>query len=479
VSGGGRLSLTEGTIRALGLMHAYRFLTIVQFARGSGVIYKHGAEVFLSLERLEAVGFIGYTSIPWQGKTPKLYFLKRRGFAFLSQATDSPGSEIKSFRETHKDLVWTPAMYHRIRLTDCFLALERGVLARPQLSLQKTFLEYRRVRGSLGRETTDYIAELRTSENRIVPDGAFILQNREKDRSSLFFVEMNMGTERVEGAAAIANLMRLPCQDESQRRTSVSCDMRCGKRLPLWKRCMARPGFMRVRHAAIIVFLGTGTPCGTYAAYCGILAVSGNFHTVKAGQLYRSAQLNKTEFGKVIESYHIKSVLNLRGPNPESIWYKDELAAMREHAVHHYDVGISAHQPPTTDQMAQILTILRTAPKPLLIHCKAGSDRTGLVAALYRYAIEGEPEEQAASELSLRFGHFPYLMSKTGAMDDSFSAYVLNLLSLRPKPVVPSYPLPSSTERHAIVALAEEDALPAIRVDRAAQSTRDFAQHRS
>src|SRR3954471_18475452 len=150
MSGVNRLSLTEGTIRALGVMHAYRFLTIPQFARISGVSYKHGAEVLLSLERVEAVGFIGYTSIPWQGKIPKLYFLKRRGFAFLTQATDIPGAKVKPFRETHKDLVWTPAMYHRIRLTDCFLALERGVLARPQLSLPKTFLEFRRVRGIVG-----------------------------------------------------------------------------------------------------------------------------------------------------------------------------------------------------------------------------------------------------------------------------------------------------------------------------------------
>ena len=189
---------------------------------------------------------------------------------------------------------------------------------------------------------------------------------------------------------------------------------------------MARSAFIRVRHAAAIVLLGTGTPCATYAAYCGILAASGNFHPVEAGQLYRSAQLDKAEFGKVIESYHIRSVLNLRGPNPESAWYKDELAAMREHAVDHYDVGISAHQPPTPEQMARILVILRSAAKPLLIHCQAGSDRTGLVAALYRYAVAGEPAEQAVSELSLRFGHFPYLTSKTGAMDDSFSTYVLD-----------------------------------------------------
>ena len=62
--GGASVSLSEGTIRALLVMHAYRFLTIAQFAGISGVSYKHGAEVLLSLERRGAVGFIGYTSIP-------------------------------------------------------------------------------------------------------------------------------------------------------------------------------------------------------------------------------------------------------------------------------------------------------------------------------------------------------------------------------------------------------------------------------
>jgi hypothetical protein len=178
-------------------MHRFNFLTIPQFARISGVSYKHGADVLLSLEHAGAIGFIGYTSIPAHGKTPKVYFLRNRGFAFLSQATDMPGEEIKAFRETHKELAWTPAMYHRIRLVDCFLALERALVLRPQLQLRKTLLEYRRVRGTKDRETTDYVADPFTSENRIVPDGAFILENREKGRTGLFFVEMDMGTERV------------------------------------------------------------------------------------------------------------------------------------------------------------------------------------------------------------------------------------------------------------------------------------------
>jgi hypothetical protein len=187
---------------------------------------------------------------------------------------------------------------------------------------------------------------------------------------------------------------------------------------------MSISGFIKVRYVAIMVFLGVATPCATYATYCGVVMGSGNLHAVKAGQIYRSAQLDKVEFDEVIRTKRIKSVLNLRGPHPESAWYQVELAAMRAHGVEHFDVGISAHRPPTPQQMARIMTILRTAPRPLLIHCKSGSDRTGFVAALYRYAIEGEPAEQAAGELSLRFGHFPYLMSRTGAMDASFSAYV-------------------------------------------------------
>jgi hypothetical protein len=173
------------------------------------VTYKHGAEVLLSLECLEAVGFIGYTSIPVHGKTPKAYFLRRAGFMLFAQATDLTGTEIKAFRETHKELAWTPAMYHRIRLVDCFLALERAVSTRPQLTLQKTFLEYRRVRGSAERETTDYAAEPHTSANRIVPDGAFILKNLEKDRRGLFFVEMDIGTERVRAQPLVAILVRV------------------------------------------------------------------------------------------------------------------------------------------------------------------------------------------------------------------------------------------------------------------------------
>jgi protein tyrosine/serine phosphatase len=60
----------------------------------------------------------------------------------------------------------------------------------------------------------------------------------------------------------------------------------------------------------------------------------------------------------------------------------------------------------------------------VLIHCQSGADRTGLVAAIYEYAVAARPAEEAEEQLSLRYGHVPYLWSRTGAMDRSFEIFV-------------------------------------------------------
>ena len=158
--------------------------------------------------------------------------------------------------------------------------------------------------------------------------------------------------------------------------------------------------------------------------YWGYLQYEGNFHTVAKGILYRSAQLSNSELEAAVERYDIKSVLNLRGTNVGSPWYDDEIAESRALGLVHYDYGISTKRFVTTRQITDILAILRNAPKPLLIHCMAGADRSGLVAALYRYAIAGASAQDADGQLSLLYGHFPYLTSPSVAMDNSFWAYV-------------------------------------------------------
>ncbi|HKS89095.1 MAG TPA: dual specificity protein phosphatase family protein [Stellaceae bacterium] len=172
--------------------------------------------------------------------------------------------------------------------------------------------------------------------------------------------------------------------------------------------------------AAVTVGLG-GISLG---AYSGVLIWDDNFHAVRAGVLYRSAQPSGADLRSAAQRHGIRSVLNLRGANPGSAWYDEEIAASRALGLVHYDYALSARRFVTGRQIGDLIAILRAAPKPLLIHCMSGADRAGLVAALYRYAVMGVSAADADRELSLVYGHFPYLTSRTGAMDRSFWAYV-------------------------------------------------------
>jgi protein tyrosine/serine phosphatase len=167
-----------------------------------------------------------------------------------------------------------------------------------------------------------------------------------------------------------------------------------------------------------------GLTAGACGAYWGAIQYQGNFHAVQEGTFYRSAQLSNDELRNAILKHKIRSILNLRGAHSGQPWYEEEIAVSQALGVAHYDYGLSARRFVTEQQIGEVLGIIRDAPKPLLVHCKSGADRAGLVSALYRFAGEGVSADQADRELSLVYGHFPYLTSRSKAMDDSFWAFV-------------------------------------------------------
>jgi protein tyrosine phosphatase (PTP) superfamily phosphohydrolase (DUF442 family) len=162
---------------------------------------------------------------------------------------------------------------------------------------------------------------------------------------------------------------------------------------------------------------------GGLGIWLGVLQLTGNIHRVEP-TLYRSAQLGRSALSDVIRTYHIRSVINLRGKNLNAPWYQTEIQTTQELDVSHFDFQMSANELVRPAVMLHLEQLLRNAPKPILIHCQSGADRSGLVAALYEYAIADRPEEEAEEQLSLLYGHVPYLWSRTGAMDKSFEMFV-------------------------------------------------------
>ncbi len=151
---------------------------------------------------------------------------------------------------------------------------------------------------------------------------------------------------------------------------------------------------------------------GLYYAYNWF---TGNFHVVTANEAYRSKQLNKKQLDCCINKYAIKSILNLRGDEPGAKWYEDEINISSYYGIKHYDFELPAMFEPEEKDMIQIINILKTAPKPMLIHCLGGADRSGLVSAIWKIVIDKESKEKAARQLSIFYGHMPF--GKARAMD--------------------------------------------------------------
>jgi protein tyrosine/serine phosphatase len=151
----------------------------------------------------------------------------------------------------------------------------------------------------------------------------------------------------------------------------------------------------------------------------------GNFAVVSTDAVYRSRQLDAHELADIIRHYRIRSILNLRGKNHGADWYREEVWAAGILNVRLYDYGISANRDLDESEIADLIAILHDAPKPLLIHCKSGADRTSLVAALYLYEVEGISSSTASHQLSLLYGHLPALLgTSTQAMDRTFWRHV-------------------------------------------------------
>jgi len=133
--------------------------------------------------------------------------------------------------------------------------------------------------------------------------------------------------------------------------------------------------------------------------------------TVVEGSIYRSAQLSPHSLQKMIQEKGIRTVINLRGSPRDSEWYMKEREITEKNNVLLHDIMLSPRDLPDYSTLQSILDVLSRSERPILIHCRRGSDRTGMVSALALVVEQDPPLNDVLKQFSWRYGVFPFYRS--------------------------------------------------------------------
>ena len=131
-----------------------------------------------------------------------------------------------------------------------------------------------------------------------------------------------------------------------------------------------------------------------------------NFHWVVPGEAARSAQAWAGGTGRFLKKRGIAALINLRGRNDDLSWWKNETAATTGAGIAHLDAMLDSRKLPTRAMLERLIQAFDQAPRPFLLKCSGGQDRTSFAAALFLIHRGGW---QAFGEAAAQYARFPYL----------------------------------------------------------------------
>lgn len=143
-----------------------------------------------------------------------------------------------------------------------------------------------------------------------------------------------------------------------------------------------------------------------------------NRHRI-SDKVWRSAQPSPGQIRRYARQ-GIRTIINLRGAR-DCGSYRLESKACAEQGIEMIDFTVRSRGAPTRETLHAAKKLFETVEYPVLMHCKSGADRVGLMSALYLFLHEGKPLDEAVRQLSLKYGHIK--QADTGVLDYFFQRY--------------------------------------------------------
>jgi tyrosine-protein phosphatase SIW14 len=178
-----------------------------------------------------------------------------------------------------------------------------------------------------------------------------------------------------------------------------------------------------------------------------------NFGRV-AENLYRGGQPTSEGF-KSLHAMGVGIIVDLREKPAEVASERRQIESLGMKSI---GIPWSANHEPSSAQIVEFLDLVRANPDTkIFVHCRRGADRTGVMIAAYRIAVEHKPAAEAVSEMHQY--HYDWLFrSQLKRYIDSLPGLIQNdpqFANYRPPPSgAKHYPL--NLKRSMATILAQE-----------------------
>ncbi len=177
--------------------------------------------------------------------------------------------------------------------------------------------------------------------------------------------------------------------------------------------------------------LSAAVAASFFAGYASVMQACGhawklNYAVVEEGRLSRSAQPGPADLSIIQRKHGVGTILSLRNKEEDPV-----IAWAKKQGIKVLVFKMNADVPPTRHQVGLFFDIMRgdavdfgdygdtvrktygiqgeeaRLPFPVLVHCAHGSDRAGVMIAVYRMAFQGWSEDMAKKEMLMHL-HFSF-----------------------------------------------------------------------
>jgi tyrosine-protein phosphatase SIW14 len=138
--------------------------------------------------------------------------------------------------------------------------------------------------------------------------------------------------------------------------------------------------------------------------------------------LYRGGQPTPSGFA-ALQKMGVAIIVNFRDESDE---IASEKRLVESLGIKYLGIPWSGEGLPSNAQLAQFLDVIHANPQTkIFVHCKRGADRTGVMVAAYRIALEHAPVSAAVSEMhQYHYAHFllPHLQRYVDGLPNMLQA---------------------------------------------------------